>query len=67
MGTVTVFFFRNLGDTICTIELDTPQVTAEEVLAIENTVNEKIREQVPMYPTLYEGKEDPSLQQVLPS
>jgi misacylated tRNA(Ala) deacylase len=43
------------------IELDTPKMTAEEMTNLECILNEKIREGVKVYPTLYHDKDDPEL------
>ncbi|XP_067687613.1 alanyl-tRNA editing protein Aarsd1-B-like [Haliotis asinina] len=51
----------NLGEKVSFIELDTPKMTAEELTTLEETVNAKIREGVPMTPKLYENKDDPQL------
>uniref|UniRef100_A0A8B9ZBZ6 Uncharacterized protein n=1 Tax=Buteo japonicus TaxID=224669 RepID=A0A8B9ZBZ6_9AVES len=39
---------RELGRQRSVIELDTPSMTAEQIEALERSVNEKIRERVPV-------------------
>ncbi|XP_071103121.1 alanyl-tRNA editing protein Aarsd1-B-like [Haliotis cracherodii] len=51
----------NLGEKVSFIELDTPQMKADELVTLEETVNAKIRDAVPMTPKLYENKDDPEL------
>lgn len=46
------------------IELDTPNMTPEQMETLERTVNEKIMASIPMYPTLYSGVDDPKLSEV---
>lgn len=57
-------FHRNLGEKTSFIELNTPSMTAEQIIQLEKLVNEKIMSGVSMYPTLYESKDDPSLHSV---
>lgn len=52
----------NLGDRTSFIELDTPKMTAEEMASLEKALNEKIREGVKIYPTLFHDKADPELE-----
>ncbi|XP_045210140.2 alanyl-tRNA editing protein Aarsd1-B-like [Mercenaria mercenaria] len=52
----------NLGDRISFIELDTPKMTVEEMTKLEQLLNEKIREGVKVYPTLFHDKADPELE-----
>jgi len=59
-------FHRNLGEIISAIELDTPAVSQQQQEEIEQVVNEKIRQQVPVTPRLFPDKNDPQLQQVQP-
>lgn len=40
-------------------------MTAKEMEELESVVNQKIREGIPMYPTLFESKNDPEIQKVL--
>jgi misacylated tRNA(Ala) deacylase len=54
----------NLGEKVSSIELDTPEVTPEQLANIERIVNEKIKAAVAMYPKLYESKDDPELTSV---
>lgn len=54
--------YRNLGDKVSFIELDTPKMTAEEMASLENALNVKIREGVKVYPTLFHDKSDPELE-----
>lgn len=44
----THFSGRELGRARSVIELDSPSVTAEQVAAIEQSVNEKIRARLPV-------------------
>lgn len=46
------------------IELDAPDMSAEQMCQLELLVNEKIKEGVRMYPTLYASKDDPEIQDV---
>lgn len=55
---------RSLGERTSSIELDTPQMTDDQLEQLEFLVNEKIREARPMYPTLYADKADPGLAKV---
>ncbi|KAK3797186.1 hypothetical protein RRG08_015160 [Elysia crispata] len=52
----------NLGSDIVTIELGTPSFSASKVAEVEEAVNECIRKQIPVTPTLYPDKDDPELQ-----
>lgn len=61
---VCVCVCRSLGERTSSIELDTPQITDDQLEQLEFLVNEKIREARPMYPTLYADKTDPSLAKV---
>lgn len=45
---VVLCWCRELGRQRSVIELDTPLVTAEQVEALEKSVNEKIRDRVPV-------------------
>lgn len=45
---VVLPWHRELGRQRSVIELDTPSVTAEQVEALERSVNEKIRDRVPV-------------------
>ena len=56
--------FRNLGEKISSIELDTPAISEQQMNDLEASVNEKIRSSVAMYPTLYESVTDPKLKEV---
>lgn len=51
----------NLGEKISSIELDTPKITEEQITVLEDAVNERIRERIPVTPVLYHDKDDPSL------
>lgn len=54
---------RELGRQRGVIELDTPSVTAEQVEALEKSVNEKIRDRVPV--TVRElAADDPEIETV---
>ena len=57
-------FPRNLGSDIVTIELDTPTFSSSQVAEVEEAVNECIRKQIAVTPTLYPNKDDPELQKV---
>ena len=57
-------FHRNLGEKISSIELDTPNISPDQLQEIEKLTNENIMRGVKMYPTLYESKDDPALQEV---
>lgn len=46
------------------IELGTPEMTADQMKQAEKIVNEKIRAAVPVYPTLFEAKDDAGLASV---
>lgn len=52
----------NLGDKISFIELDTPQMSTEEMTTLEQALNEKIRVGVKVFPTLFHDKADPELE-----
>ena len=49
-------FLYQTGEKISTIELDTPSLTPEQVQQLETLVNDKIRESLSVYPTLYPDK-----------
>ncbi|CAL4154820.1 unnamed protein product [Meganyctiphanes norvegica] len=52
-----------LGDSICYIEMDTPQIKPEEMKVIEDEVNQKIRNCTPVNITEYDAQ-DPQLREV---
>ncbi|GFS18952.1 alanyl-tRNA editing protein Aarsd1 [Elysia marginata] len=52
----------NLGTDIMTIELGTPSLSSSQMTEVEETVNECIRKQLTVIPTLYPDKDDPELQ-----
>ena len=45
-------------------QLDTPVMSHDQLTTLERIVNEKIVEGVRMYPTLYDGVNDPKLKEV---
>lgn len=51
----------NLGEKISSIELDTPQLTEDQIAKLEDAVNERIRDQIEVTPILYHDKNDPGL------
>ncbi|CAG2209150.1 AARSD1 [Mytilus edulis] len=51
----------NLGEKISSIELDTPKITEEQITVLEDAVNERIRDRIPVTPVLYHDKDDPKL------
>lgn len=53
----------NLGEQTSFIELDTPAMSEEQLQKVEQIVNEKIRDQVPVIPRVFEDKNDPTLKQ----
>ena len=57
--------FRNLGESVSSIELDTKAVSVEQLQHIEELVNEKIMAGTAMYPTLYDSVDHPDIKQVL--
>ncbi|KAL4229377.1 Alanyl-tRNA editing protein Aarsd1 [Mactra antiquata] len=52
----------NLGEKTSFIELDTPSMSEEEMKTLETSLNDKIREGVKVFPTLYHDKTDPELE-----
>lgn len=54
----------NLGERLSFIELGTPEMSVDQMKQAEKIVNEKIRAAVPVYPTLFETKDDPGLASV---
>lgn len=61
--TRAAFSGRELGRLRSVIELDSPSVTAEQVAAIEQSVNQKIRDRLPV--TVRElSLDDPEVEQV---
>jgi len=52
---------RNLGEKTSFIELDTPTMTDEQMVALETEINQQIRTGIAVFPTLYDNKEDPAL------
>lgn len=59
---ICTHIFRNLGEKTSFIELDTPSMSDEEMNKLEAALNEKIREGVKVFPTLYHDKNDPELE-----
>ena len=59
-----LFSLRNLGEKTSFIELDTPQMSEDQRVELEELVNESIRNCTSMYPTIYEGADDPELKKV---
>ncbi|CAL1533908.1 unnamed protein product [Lymnaea stagnalis] len=51
----------NLGTDAVFIELDTPVITVDQILEIDRTVNESIRDNISVTPILYSDKDDPEL------
>ena len=58
------FRIRNLGEKTSFIELDTPDITVDQLNNIERIVNEKIRDGRAMYPKLFTSKDDPEIASV---
>ncbi|XP_029647015.1 alanyl-tRNA editing protein Aarsd1 [Octopus sinensis] len=54
----------SLGDKISFIELDTPEMTPAQMATLEVSVNEKIREAVPVKVEVYDSASDPKLSEV---
>ncbi|KAK3579289.1 hypothetical protein CHS0354_033369 [Potamilus streckersoni] len=54
---------RYLGDKTSYIELDTPSMTTEQVSELEAVLNQKIREGIKVYPTYFEDKNDPRVEE----
>lgn len=52
-----------LGENISYIELDTPKISQEEIDAVEEVVNQRIRDATPVVITEYDAA-DPKLQEV---
>ena len=52
---------RCLGEKTSSIELDTSEMTQDQMVDLEVAVNEKIRAGCKMFPTLYDSKEDVQL------
>lgn len=52
-----------LGENVSYIELDTPKVSQEEIDAVEEVVNQRIRDATPVAITEYDAA-DPKLQEV---
>lgn len=57
---------RNLAsqEKISFIELDTPDMSLDQMKKAEDEVNAKIRSCLPVHPKLYADKNDPELKQV---
>lgn len=51
----------DMGTEVVTIELDTPTVTGPQLREVEDSVNEYIRNSVPVSPSFYQDRNDPEL------
>ena len=54
-------FCRNLGEKICSIEMNTKSIPDAAMKELETMCNRYIRENRKMYPTYYDSPDDPAV------